>query len=178
MKKTFPTPPKLPAHIRPRICRFGMKCRNERCTYIHVRPKSGRSIMSLGLGDEPVDDFKDLLEYEGGNLYALNDDGLEAAAMGGLSAGNDEGVESDPLGLLAGLTRAGRGCDDEASSDSDSDGKRYIWSTTPEGREREARKRERAERRSKELGPRLSANPAFQFGVAGDFPRLALSSND
>ena len=32
MKKTFPTPPKLPAHIRPRICRFGMKCRNERCT--------------------------------------------------------------------------------------------------------------------------------------------------
>ena len=93
--------------------------------------------MSLGLGDEPVDDFKDLLEYEGGNLYALNDDGMEAAAMGGLSAGNDEGVESDPLGLLAGLTHAGRGCDDVASSDSDSDGKRYIWSTTPEGRERE-----------------------------------------
>ena len=144
-KKTFPAPPKLPAHIRPRICRFGMKCRNERCTYIHIRPKSGRSIMSLGLGDEPVDDFKDLLEYEGGNLYALNDDGMQAAVMGGLSAGSDEGVESDPLGLLAGLAPDKCECASDTSSDDD-DARRHVWSTTPEGRAREARKREREQR--------------------------------
>ena len=101
--------------------------------------------MSLGLGDEPVDDFKDLLEYEGGNLYALNDDGMEgAAAMGGLSAGSDEGVESDPLGLLAGLARDKH--DSDTSSDDDDDARRHVWSTTPEGRAREARKREREQR--------------------------------
>ena len=117
------------------------------------------------------------LTYEGGNLYCLNDSefhGVQPPSLSGVLAPEEEDISADPLGLLGGL---GEG---SSETSSDSDGKRHVWSTTPEGREKEARKRERerAERRSKELGPKLSANPAFRFGVAGDFPRQALSSPD
>ena len=76
-KTTFPTPPKLPSHIKPRICRFGMKCRNESCKFIHIKTKSGRSISALGLANEEIDKLPtDLMSYEGGNLYGLDDSGL------------------------------------------------------------------------------------------------------
>ena len=77
-RKSFPAPPKLPAHIKPRICRFGMKCKNDNCTYVHIKTKTGRSIASLGLGNELFGDLpKDLMSYEGGNLYSLDDTDFE-----------------------------------------------------------------------------------------------------
>ena len=103
-KKVFPTPPKLPAHIKPRICRFGMRCRNEKCTYIHIRTKTGRTIASLGLGNEPIEGVKDGLTYEGDNLYVLDDEGLEvvqapSGTVGGITADESDDFDADPLGL-------------------------------------------------------------------------------
>ena len=100
-KRSFPTPPRLPAHIRPKVCKFGMKCSNPRCTYIHVKTASGRSVGSLGLGDTPIDEIKELLSYEGGNLYSLDDSSMNAITQDNGSE-NDEG-DVDPLGLIANL---------------------------------------------------------------------------
>ena len=133
-KKVFPTPPKLPSHIRPRICRFGMRCSNPRCTYIHIKTRTGRTIAALGLGDEPVESVREKLRYEGGNLYCLNDsefEGVQPPSLSGVLAPEEEDISADPLGLLGGLGECG------SETSSDSDGKRHVWSTTPEGRERE-----------------------------------------
>ena len=119
-RRTFPTPPKLPSHIRPRICKFGMKCNNARCTYIHIKPLSGRSVGALGLGDVPVDEIREHLTYEGGNLYALDD-----ADMNGI-----EQLEEEPT--------APEGVEDVAS----------IWRRSPRPRHRPPPSRPRPQPRS------------------------------
>ena len=120
--------------------------------------------MSLGLGDEPVDSVKDNLSYEGGNLYALDDEGMEVLAaagnVGGVCAEEQNDYAADPLGL---------GCVECASvSSGESDGRPHRWAVSPEGRAREARKRAEAECLNKEVGPKLS--PEFRFGAWSNLP--------
>ena len=120
--------------------------------------------MSLGLGDEPVDSVKNNLSYEGGNLYALDDEGMEVLAaaglVGGVCAEEQNDYAADPLGL---------GCVECASvSSGESDGRPHRWAVSPEGRARDARKRAQAERLKREFGTKL--DPEFRFGPRSSLP--------
>ena len=106
LAKGIPPPPKLPSHIRPRVCRFGMKCANPRCTFIHIKAKSGKAINQLGLAGMTVDSLpRERLSWSAPeNVYIFNDDGLpEVSGLG--SSGEDffkedeSEIHADPLGL-------------------------------------------------------------------------------
>ena len=152
--KKFPTPPKLPPHVRPRICRFGMSCTNQRCTYIHVRPRSGRTISALGIGDEVVDNFKGLLKYDKNNIFELDDENI-VSNLGGVIEEESDGEDVDPIGL-------GLGCV-ECAPQPERDEHHRRWARTPEGRASEAAMRADANELFRELGPKLPP-PSFTFG--------------
>ena len=141
--------------------------------------------MSLGIGDETTDAFKDagLLSYEGGNLYCLDDTSIEPATVLGVSAADTSSeISADPLGL-GGIEHVppppqptvlrpqrSRTCDEacchSGSDDSSDGGGRKRWSQSAEGRAKEARARSRAEERQASLGPKLK--PTFSFGDWSD----------
>ena len=128
--------------------------------------------MSLGIGDEPVDSFKELLQYEGGNLYALDDEGMDTATLHGVTCPDEESDGADPLGLgcVEHIPPPPKPVDCKCCSGSDTSGDedRDGWTMSAAGRSIEARRRKRAERRNMELGPKLPT--AFKFGSWADKP--------
>ena len=113
-------------------------------------------------GEELIQVPKELLSYEGGNLYGLDDSDLPGLGtgegdQGGLEAGDDgETIDAEPLGILghlAGPTAAG-----ELTP--------LQWA-----RQWEASKRAEAEELRRAAGPKLAPapkcdeTPMFKFGA-------------
>ena len=101
--------PRLPVGVEPRICRWGMKCSRADCSYIHVKPRSGKSLNALGFsGVELVSDIDPAsLTWDGGlNCYILDDEGDETPGHLGLVAeGSEAEISAEPLGILGCLGR-------------------------------------------------------------------------
>ena len=135
--------------------------------------------MSLGIGDEPVDSFKELLQYEGGNLYALDDEGMDTATLQGVTVPDEESDGADPLGLGCvehvpappKPVESQSSCECCSGSGTSDDEDHRGWSMSAAGRSLEARRRRRAEKRTLELGPKLPTT--FKFGSWAEKPEEA-----